>query len=309
MKKLFFLFLAAGLLLAFNANSAAAQSAATSTFSGKAVRWNGEAIAGATIAALRGPLETDPEVAHTTTAADGSYTLTVPASGTYWLHIRTFGTYWGYSYYIPFTPRAGNRHERAADHRAADASDVECEADCRQQRRSAGPPAEARHAAHHGRGGWRDPRPVDPARPRRAGPGRLGSEPPRAADAPGLKTLATATIESAASLTGGAFCLPGAGPYPRPRAGAFRLGQSLPARLSRQFRLARNGSGSARPDRPGARRGCSARGWDRCGWRWHREPGADGCGSCARWGRTGRPRRNPPPSSRLPLRWRRPAPR
>ena len=55
MKKLFFLFLAAGLLLAFNANSAAAQSAATSTFSGKAVRWNGEAIAGATIAALRGP--------------------------------------------------------------------------------------------------------------------------------------------------------------------------------------------------------------------------------------------------------------
>jgi hypothetical protein len=107
MKKLFFLILAAGLLLAFNANSAAAQSAATSTFSGKAVRWNGEAIAGATIAALRGPLETDPEVAHTTTAADGSYTLTVPATGTYWLHIRTFGTYWGYSYYIPFTPRAG----------------------------------------------------------------------------------------------------------------------------------------------------------------------------------------------------------
>jgi hypothetical protein len=107
MKKLFFLFLAAGLLLAFNANSAAAQTASTSTFSGMAVRWNGEAIAGATIAALRGPLESDPEVAHTVTAADGSYTLTVPAGETYWLHIRTFGTYWGYSYYIPFTPRAG----------------------------------------------------------------------------------------------------------------------------------------------------------------------------------------------------------
>ena len=107
MKKLLFLFLAAGLLLAFNVNSAAAQSASTSTFSGKAVRWNGEPIVGATIAALRGPLESDAEVAHTTTAADGSYTLTVPATGTYWLHIRTFGTYWGYSYYIPFTPRAG----------------------------------------------------------------------------------------------------------------------------------------------------------------------------------------------------------
>lgn len=107
MKKLLFLFLAAALLLTFSANGAAAQTASTSTFSGKAVRWNGEPIVGATIAALRGPLETATEVVHTTTAADGSYTLTVPATGTYWLHIRTFGTYWGYSYYIPFTPRAG----------------------------------------------------------------------------------------------------------------------------------------------------------------------------------------------------------
>lgn len=107
MKKILFLFLAAALLLAFNANTAAAQSVSTSTFSGKAVRWNGDPIVGATIAALRGPLESDTEVAHATTTADGSYTLTVPATGTYWLHIRTFGTYWGYSYYIPFTPRAG----------------------------------------------------------------------------------------------------------------------------------------------------------------------------------------------------------
>jgi hypothetical protein len=106
MKKLLFLLLAAGLVLSFGATHAAAQTAATSTLQGKAVRWNGEPIAGATIAALRGPLESDPEVASTVTAADGSYSLTVPAGATYWLHIRTFGTYWGYSYHVPFTPRA-----------------------------------------------------------------------------------------------------------------------------------------------------------------------------------------------------------
>src|SRR4051794_18454305 len=102
MKKLLFLFLAAALLMTFSSTGASAQTASTSTLTGKAVRWNGEPIVGATIAALRGPLETDTEVVHTTTAADGSYTLTVPATGTYWLHIRTFGTYWGYSYYVPF---------------------------------------------------------------------------------------------------------------------------------------------------------------------------------------------------------------
>jgi hypothetical protein len=105
MKKLLFLLLAAGLVLGFGATNAAAQSAPTSTFQGKAVRWDGSPISGATIAALRGPLETDAEVAHTTTAADGSYTLTVPANTTYWLHIRTFGTWWGYSY-VALTPRA-----------------------------------------------------------------------------------------------------------------------------------------------------------------------------------------------------------
>jgi hypothetical protein len=107
MKKLVLFLLAAGLLLGLGAGHAAAQSAPTSTFSGKAVRWDGTAISGAIVAVLRGPLETDAEVAHTATAADGSWTLTVPAGGPYWLHIRTFGTWWGYSYYIPFTVRPG----------------------------------------------------------------------------------------------------------------------------------------------------------------------------------------------------------
>jgi LPXTG-motif cell wall-anchored protein len=101
MKKLLVLLLVASFAFALSAHTAAAQSA-TGTLTGKAVRWNGEPIAGATIAALAGPLETDKEFDHTTTAADGSYTITAPAGQTVWLHIRTFGTYWGYSYYIPF---------------------------------------------------------------------------------------------------------------------------------------------------------------------------------------------------------------
>ena len=106
MKKLVLFLLAAAFALVGTAHSAAAQTATNATFTGKAVRWDGSPIAGATIAALRGPLESDPEVLHTTTAADGSYTLVVPATGTYWVHIRTFGTWWGYSY-TPFSPQPG----------------------------------------------------------------------------------------------------------------------------------------------------------------------------------------------------------
>jgi hypothetical protein len=93
-------------LLAFlaTATGAKAQMAACE-LSGMAVRWNGEPIAGATIAVLAGPLETDQEYARTTTAADGSWRLQVAAGVTYWVHIRTFGAWWGYSYQAPFTPR------------------------------------------------------------------------------------------------------------------------------------------------------------------------------------------------------------
>jgi hypothetical protein len=108
MKKLVLLLLVGALALGLSAQSAAAQ-AADAVVSGKAVRWNGEPIAGATIAALGGPLETDPVLDQTTTGADGSYTLTVPAGQTVWVHIRTFGTWWGYSYHTPFNLRGGEQ--------------------------------------------------------------------------------------------------------------------------------------------------------------------------------------------------------
>src|SRR4051794_737247 len=78
---------------------------AASGFSGKAVRWNGDPIVGATIRVLAGPLETDQEYARTTTAADGSWSVQLPAGGPYWVHIDTFGSWWGYSYQTPFTLR------------------------------------------------------------------------------------------------------------------------------------------------------------------------------------------------------------
>ncbi len=106
MKKLLVLLLVAGFALALSVQGAAAQSA-TGTLSGKAVRWNGEPISGATIAVLAGPLETDQQLDSTTTAADGSYSITAPAGQKVWLHIRTFGTWWGYSYYIPFNLKPG----------------------------------------------------------------------------------------------------------------------------------------------------------------------------------------------------------
>jgi hypothetical protein len=106
MKRFILFLLAAGLVFTMGAQGAAAQTATTATFTGKAIRWDGTPVSGATIAALRGPLETDQEVIHTTTAADGSYSLTVPATGTYWLHIRTLGSWWGYSY-TPITPQPG----------------------------------------------------------------------------------------------------------------------------------------------------------------------------------------------------------
>jgi LPXTG-motif cell wall-anchored protein len=106
MKKFLVLLMVAAFALALSAHGASAQ-AANGTLTGKAVRWSGEPISGATIAVLAGPLETDKEYDHTTTAADGSYTINAPAGQTVWLHIRTFGTWWGYSYYIPFNLTAG----------------------------------------------------------------------------------------------------------------------------------------------------------------------------------------------------------
>ena len=106
MKKLLFTLMAAALLLTLSTTAAWAQTG-TGTVTGKAVRWNGQPIAGATIRALTGPLETDKEVDRTTTAADGSYSLTVPVGQPYWVHIDTFGTWWGYSYQTPFTLRPG----------------------------------------------------------------------------------------------------------------------------------------------------------------------------------------------------------
>ncbi|HUS15383.1 MAG TPA: carboxypeptidase-like regulatory domain-containing protein, partial [Chloroflexia bacterium] len=106
MKKLFVTLMAATLMLTFGASAASAQSA-TGTVTGKAVRWNGEAISGATIRVLAGPLETDKELSRTTTGADGSYAVTLPADQSYWVHIDTLGTWWGYSYQTPFTVRAG----------------------------------------------------------------------------------------------------------------------------------------------------------------------------------------------------------
>jgi hypothetical protein len=102
MKKLLYILMAAALLLTLSTTAAWAQTG-TGKVTGKAVRWNGDAIAGATIRALTGPLETDKEVDRTTTAADGSYALTVPAGQPYWVHIDTFGSWWGYSYQTPFT--------------------------------------------------------------------------------------------------------------------------------------------------------------------------------------------------------------
>jgi hypothetical protein len=106
MKRLLRPLLVAFFMLAFSATAAFAQSG-SGTVTGKAVRWNGDAIAGATMRALTGPLETAKEVARTTTAADGSYSLSVPAGTPYWIHIDTFGSWWGYSYQTPFTLRPG----------------------------------------------------------------------------------------------------------------------------------------------------------------------------------------------------------
>jgi len=106
MKKLFVTLMAAALMLTFGAGAASAQTG-TGTVAGKAVRWNGDAISGATIRVLAGPLETDKELSRTTTAADGSYAVSLPAGQPYWVHIDTLGSWWGYSYQTPFTVRPG----------------------------------------------------------------------------------------------------------------------------------------------------------------------------------------------------------
>src|SRR5436189_6027804 len=97
MKKLFVLLFLGALALSLGTHSAIAQSAG-GTVVGKVVRWDGSPVAGATIAVLQGRLETDKELSHTTTGADGSYSIAVPDGQTIWMHVRTFGTWWGYSY-------------------------------------------------------------------------------------------------------------------------------------------------------------------------------------------------------------------
>ncbi len=90
-------------LLVFAAGVQMAAAAPAGTLQGRVIRWDGTPVAGATVAALLGPLETDKELTHATTAADGSWSLSVPAGTPYWVHVRTFGTWWGYSYEPPFT--------------------------------------------------------------------------------------------------------------------------------------------------------------------------------------------------------------
>ena len=104
MRKLAVVLAAALLLIVCGTNAAFAQ-AGTSTVTGKVVRWTGDPVAGATVRALSGWLETDQELARTTTGADGSYTLSVPAGQTVWVHVDTLGTWWGYSYKPSFNLR------------------------------------------------------------------------------------------------------------------------------------------------------------------------------------------------------------
>jgi hypothetical protein len=106
MKRLVGVLMAAFLLMALNVTGAHAQTA-NGTVTGKTVRWDGSAIAGATVRALTGPLETDTEVSRTTTGGDGSYTLSVPVGQAYWIHVDTLGTWWGYSYKPALTLRPG----------------------------------------------------------------------------------------------------------------------------------------------------------------------------------------------------------
>lgn len=106
MKKLVGILMAAFLLITFNVTAAHAQTV-NGTVTGKTVHWNGSPIAGATVRALTGPLETDTEVSRTTTGADGSYNLSVPVGEAYWIHVDTLGTWWGYSYKPALTLRPG----------------------------------------------------------------------------------------------------------------------------------------------------------------------------------------------------------
>ncbi len=106
MKRLVGVLTAAFLLLALNVTAAHAQ-AANGMVTGKTVHWDGSPIAGVTVRALSGPLETDTEVSRTTTGADGSYNLSVPVGAAYWIHVDTLGTWWGYSYKPALTLRPG----------------------------------------------------------------------------------------------------------------------------------------------------------------------------------------------------------
>lgn len=108
MKKLIVLLFVVALVLSFGVQTTFAQAGAGAVV-GKAVRWNGDPIANATIRALAGPLETAQEISRTTTGADGSYALSVPVGTPYWIHIDTYGSWWGYSYQVPFTLRPSER--------------------------------------------------------------------------------------------------------------------------------------------------------------------------------------------------------
>ncbi|HMA35788.1 MAG TPA: carboxypeptidase-like regulatory domain-containing protein [Chloroflexia bacterium] len=106
MKRFFMTLLAVAFLFGFGVQQTFAAPAG-GTVSGKVIRWDGTPVAGATIRVLTGALESTTELARTTTAADGSYTVSLPLGQTCWVHVDTFGSWWGYSYAPAFTLRAG----------------------------------------------------------------------------------------------------------------------------------------------------------------------------------------------------------
>jgi hypothetical protein len=114
-KKIRFLILGAGLLVlglaglgVSPAAAAPAPQAGTGTVSGRSLSQDNVPLAGNTISAYTQPgsVQDRAPVAQTTTAADGTYTLTVPA-GTVWINIAPIG-HWPYDY-TPIQLNAGDQ--------------------------------------------------------------------------------------------------------------------------------------------------------------------------------------------------------
>jgi hypothetical protein len=101
------LLLALGVLLVAWVPARAAQTGPTGTICGKTIEGDGTPIEGATISAWDGPNEGAREVATTTTAADGTWSMAVPADQPWWIHFNTFRDWWGYSYSPPIVLKAG----------------------------------------------------------------------------------------------------------------------------------------------------------------------------------------------------------